>query len=73
MKYALKLTIFHFNGMENSYSDAIYSDEYFFFDDEEGTAHKKCGDYIESLKVNLYLGWNEVVYPQFKVEKVYLK
>ncbi len=71
---ALKLTIIEFCNLENAESDAeTIKEELLFIDDETCTAHKKCSDYLSEKTFDQYLGWNQEVYPKFKVEKVYLK
>lgn len=73
MNEIIKLTIIDFDSMENDSSCAISAEDYYFKGNDKYTAHKVCGDFVQSLERKFYLGWNEEVYPQFKVEKIYIR
>jgi hypothetical protein len=74
MTSALKLTVTYFDSLENSVAQAEYiQDEQLFIDDSEKTSHAKCSEYISDMRVRVYLGWNQEVYPKIKVEQVFLK
>lgn len=71
---ALLLTITHFDSMENSVSQAEYiSEEHYFNDDSEKTAHAKCAEYLASKTYHPHLGWNQEVYPKIKVTRIFMK
>jgi hypothetical protein len=40
-----------------------------FQDDEKKVAHRKCSEYLSTLKPTLYLGWDGVVYPHYTLVK----
>lgn len=74
MTTALKLTVRYFDSLENSESQAEYiQEEQIFMDDTEKTAHAKCSEYIDSMSVRVYMGWNQQVYPKITVERIWLK
>lgn len=35
----------------------------------EKTAHGVCDEYIRTVPVTLYLGWDSEVYPKFKIKR----
>ncbi len=68
----LKLTITAFDSQENSVSQAEYIEEELYFkDDETKTAFTKCREHMESIRMTRYLGWNDEVYPKYKVTRIY--
>lgn len=71
MSELLKLTRVDFDGMENDINAAIcISEEIYFTDDSEATAHAKCSNYLSSQTIKPYLGWDQKVYPIFKIKIV---
>lgn len=76
-KTGLKLTIIHFDSMENR--NPIYSKELgIFMDSAEGepfkTAYTKVQEFLnESEPLKAYIGWDKEIYPQYKVEEIYIK
>lgn len=68
----IKLTITQFDDLENTVAQAErIEEELIFIGDAENNAFCKCQNYIHELNYKLYLGWNDEVYPKFKVERVY--
>lgn len=67
-----KLTIIDFDNMENIETEVIREEKY--FQDKDGfTGHYYAGEYIKNYNVKLYLGWNNHVYPRFKLQDIYLE
>ncbi len=63
--------------LENNLSDAIITKEIGIFVDDHDygkTAFLKIRKYFESLEPErMYVGWNNQVYPQYRIETVNLK
>ena len=57
-----------FDGMENK-NPEVYETIGLFTDDKDKNAHKKIMEYLSTLKITPYLGWDGEVYPKFKVNK----
>jgi hypothetical protein len=74
MMNGLKLTIIHFDSMENR--DPIHTEELGIFmdstpDEPYKTAYTKIEEYLRDKEARpVYLGWDYQVYPQYRVEKV---
>jgi len=66
----LQLEIINFCNLENDPRNALSITYKYFNSDKQATAHSRCGDYIRSLDAKHYLGWNDEVYPKFKVKRV---
>jgi len=66
-----KLTIIDFDNMENNETETIREEKY-FQEFNGNTGHFYADDYIKNYNVKLYLGWNQTVYPKFKIENVYV-
>lgn len=72
-KTVLKLTRIEFDSSENNLSFAIHKMDLGFYENDftpDGkTAFTKINEAISKEKVQLYLGWDMKVYPQFVLEK----
>ncbi len=62
-----------FDNLENQVSAALQSKVLgVFVDTPEKTVHRKCSEYLRNLPpVNLYLGHDGQVYPQFTIKQIY--
>ena len=59
-----------FDNMENREEMAVKSILLFEAEDDlQGMASLKVARFVEKINVNLYKGWNDQIYPQFRIEK----
>jgi hypothetical protein len=71
----LRLIKVDFDGMENRLPEAVCKEELAtFVDDGRDSAYRKAEGYLSVLApVKVYLGWDQQVYPQFRLEPVEVK
>ena len=69
---ALKLTQYDFNNMED---DNPYEQKELgvFVDEPPKTVYSKVEDYLKTITITPYIGYDKQVYPKFKVEQLELK
>ena len=73
MVRALKVVRYDFDNMKNT-DPVSKSDLGMFVEDENGTAHHKVLKLLQEVgRVQLYLGWDQRVYPRFEVTPVVLQ
>ena len=72
MSEIMRVTRIDFDGMENTPTEYCSEGKY-FKSNGKLSAHGVCGEYLSSLTVTPYLGWNGEVYPKFKVESIYIE
>ena len=69
---ALKLTQHDFNNIEDS-NPYEQKEIGVFVDELPKTAYSKVEDYLKTITITPYIGYNNEVYPKFKVEQLELK
>ncbi len=65
----IRLEIINFDCLENKRPEYV-AEERYFRGNEKLSAHSVCSNYIRALKIELYLGYNNKVYPRFKVTEL---
>lgn len=68
----LKLTRIGFDSLENRDPEFI-AEEILFIGEEKINAYSKCGQYLSTLVITPYIGYNDEIYPKFIVKKVYAR
>jgi hypothetical protein len=78
----LRLIKITFDNLENESAAARHEEDLGTFVNEPTidatntvgkTAYVKVGELLCTLEIKLYLGWDGQVYPQFRVEKVWVR
>jgi hypothetical protein len=74
MAEALRVTVTHFDTLENRIERALSTEVLgTFVGDEAGTPHEKVAELLKGLAAPRYLGWDGNVYPKVRVEKIQLQ
>jgi hypothetical protein len=70
MRTIKKVVRVDFDNMENREEMATKRIVLFeAMDNASGSASLKVAKFVEKINVNLYKGWNDQLYPQFRIEK----